>query len=193
MSGLRHYRAPVEKRARLRAAAARQVAAHGLTGFNLRRLAEAAGIKFDLARHYYRTNEALIADVVREHFAALGEQMADSVLAARGLAGAARVEALALALLEAMAAEGEGHRTARAAMAALPGVAHGARHLDAWLVGEFAEALAGVEREVMARSLVWVIGEWAVRLEGAEERAVCARVVAGMGECLTGLPRSGSK
>ncbi len=175
------YRAPLEKRARLRAAAARRVAAHGLAGFNLHRLAAEAGIKFDLARWYYPTNAALLIDVVREHHAAVGELMADAVLAARALDGAARVEALALALLEALAAEREGHRTARAAVAALPEVAEAVRNLDAWLVGEFAEALAG--DAVRARSLLVVIGDWAGRLEAGDAagRVVCARVVAGMG------------
>jgi hypothetical protein len=88
------------------------------------------------------------------------------------------VEALALAALEAMAAEGDGHRTARAAVAALPRVAEAVRNLDFWLVRELADALGDA---VLARSLLMVVGEWAVRLEGAEERAVCARVVAGMG------------
>ncbi len=187
-------RAPVEKRARLRAAAARQVAAHGLAGFNLHRLAAEAGIKFDLARHYYRTNEALIADVAREYHAALGERMAEAVLASRELAGTARVEALALAALEAMGAEAAGHRTALAAVAALPSVAEAVRNLDVWLVGELAEALAGcgvggAERGVLARALLMVVGEWATRVEGAE-RAVCARVVAGMGVgCGAGVAR----
>ncbi len=181
MSARRVYRAPVEKRARLRAAAARHVAAHGLAGFNLRRLAAEAGLGFDLARWYYRTNEALIADVARAYHAALGERMAEAVLAARLMAGTARVEALALAALEAMAAEGAGHRTARAAVAALPRVAEAVRNLDAWLVGEFAEALGDA---VLARSLLMVVGEWAARVEGAEERKVCARVVAGMGAAL---------
>jgi AcrR family transcriptional regulator len=165
------YRAPLEKRARLRAAAARYVAGHGLAGFNLRRLAAEAGIKFDLARWYYRTNEALIADVVRAYHAALGRLMAEAVLAAR-------VEALASATLEAMAAERDGHRTARAAMAGLPRVAEAVRNLDAWLVGKFAEAVGD---EVLGRSVLMVVGEWAARVEGVEEREVCALVVAGMG------------
>ncbi|MEO9188746.1 MAG: hypothetical protein ABI224_01910 [Acetobacteraceae bacterium] len=171
---------PVAKRARLRAAAARFVAAHGLAGFNLHRLAPEAGIGFDLARHYYRTNEALIGDVVRAHHAALGERMADAMLAARGLAGTARVEALALALLEALAAEGDGHRTSLAAMAALPGVAEAARHGDAWLVDEFARAVGG--DAVWGRSVVVLLGYWAGRLAvgDADGRAGCARVVAAM-------------
>ncbi|MBV8705493.1 MAG: hypothetical protein JO118_17470 [Acetobacteraceae bacterium] len=171
-------RAPLEKRARLRTAAARHVAAHGLAGFNLHALAAEAGVGFDLARHYYRTNEALIADVVRAYHVALGERMADAVLAARGLSGAARVEALALAALEAMVVERDGCLTARAAMAALPRVAEAVRNWDAWLVGEFAEALGDA---VLARSLLMVVGEWATRVEGDEARGVCARVVAGMG------------
>lgn len=181
-------RAPLEKRARLRAAAARHVAAHGLAGFNLHRLAAEAGVGFDLARHYYRTNEALIADVARAYHVALGERMADAVLAARGLSGAARVEALALAALEAMAAEGEVHRTARAAVAALPRVAEAVRNWDAWLVGEFVGALAaaGVREAtvqcVLAWSVVSLIREWAVRLEGVgeAERRVCAEMLAAM-------------
>ena len=172
--------APVEKRARLRAVAARFVAVHGLRGFNLHRLAPEAGIGFDLARHYYRTNEALIGDVVGEHFATLGEAMADAVLAARGLAGAALVEALALALLEALAAEREGHRTALATMAALPGVAAASRHGDAWLVDEFAAGFGG--DAVWGRSVMVLLGYWAGRLEGGDAagQAGCAKVVAAM-------------
>jgi hypothetical protein len=63
------------------------------------------------------------------------------VLAARAMAGAGRLETLVLAALEAMGAEGDGHRTARAAVAGLPRVAEAVRNLDLWLVGEFAEAV----------------------------------------------------
>jgi hypothetical protein len=121
----------------------------------------------------FRTNAALLIDVVREHHAAVGERMAEGVLAARRLTGRARVEALALALLEALAAEREGHRTALACVAALPEVAVAVRHGEAWLVGEFAAAVGDA---VLGRALVVVLGDWAGRLAvgDAAGRGVCA-------------------
>ncbi len=180
-------RDPAGKRARLRAAAAAQVAAAGLAGFNLHALAPRAGIKFDLARHYYRTNAALLAEVVAEQQILLGEAMARPVAAARQLSGAARVEALAAALLDGLGRTAAGHRASRAVLAGLPGVAAELRHADAWLVDLFVEALEGcgvapAGVSVLARSVVWLLGEWGARLAGADApaRAACARVVAGM-------------
>ena len=154
--------APLEKRARLRAVATAQVAAHGLEGFNLHRLAPRAGIKFDLARHYYRTNAALLAEVVVEHQLLLGEAMAAPARAARALPGPARLPFLLAALRAGLATNAAGHRASRAILAALPGVAAELRHADAWLVDLFADALAEAgaqEAPALARLLVWVLGE----------------------------------
>ncbi|HSU06883.1 MAG TPA: hypothetical protein VLI93_15055 [Acetobacteraceae bacterium] len=183
------YRRPIAKKARLRAVAARYIAEHGLAGFNLHRLAPEAGLNFELARWYYRTNQALIADIVRAHQVALGEAMGEWVLAARRLRGAAGVELLAGALLEALIAGRDGHRTAMAAMAAFPGIAETARRGDLWLHGVFADALqvtapwlAAGEGDVLARSLLVLLEQWAVRLEQADaaNRATCVRLVSAM-------------
>ncbi len=183
-----YWRGPLARRAALREAAAREVATHGLARLSLPRLAAAAGMKFDIARHHYRTNAALLLDVVRHHHAALGERMADAVLDARALPGPARVTALATALIEALVAARTAHRATLAATAALPEVADAARHADAWLIDEFAAALAatgvtdGTTRTVLARSALLLINHWTLRLEDAspEERASCADVLARM-------------
>ena len=141
-----YWRGPLLRRAALREAAAQAVAEHGLAQLNLPRLAASAGMKFEIARHHYRTNAALLLDVVRHHHAAIGEHLADAVLHARALHGPARVTALATALIEALVVERAGHRTTLVATAALPEVADAARHADAWLVDEFAAALAAAGR-----------------------------------------------
>ncbi len=187
-SGLGSAVSPAAKRARLRAAAAAHVAAYGLAGLALPSLATAAGIKFDLARWYYRTNGALLADVVREFQAGLGERMAHAVLAARRLAGRQRVEALSVAYLEAVAAERTGFLTARAACVAFPEVRATAAPGEAWLVEEFSDAAGCVVR---GRTILAVLGEWGARLaaDDAAGRGVCAAVVGGMVGPATGAPR----
>jgi hypothetical protein len=172
---------PGAKRARLRAACAAHVAAEGLWGLNLHRIAAEAGTKFEIARWHYRTNAALLIDVVKDFQASVGEAMADAVLAARARpCGAERVRVLAAGYLEAAIALRAGALTARAACAAVPEVALAVRTGGEWLVGEFAAALGGgVEAEVKARTLVWVLGEWGFVVEEAEVGRV-GGVVAGM-------------
>ena len=161
-------------------------------GFNLHSVAPAAGIKFDLARHYYRTNAALLADVVAEQQIALGETLAAPLDAVRALPAPARLEALTAAVLAGLVRTIEGHLAARAALAALPGVAAGLRHADAWLVDLFAEALAaagvtGPAVAVLARSAVMLVGEWGPLLaqpegaaQGAAAQGAVAAALAGM-------------
>ncbi len=118
------------------------------------------------------------------------------VLDARARPGPARVTALATALIEALVIERAGHRTTLVATAALPEVADATRHADAWLVDEFAAALAAAgvtdetARAVLARSALLLIGDWAVRLEDATsaERATCAAVLARMLAPISPLP-----
>lgn len=168
---------PAEKRARLREVAAAYIAAHGLDSFNLHRLAPLAGIKFDLARHYYRTNAALIADIARHHHAALGERLADAILDSRALAPQQRLHYLAAAILDAFAEDADAQRATYAAVAALPRVAHAVRHTDRWLADELAEATG---EPILARAALVLLNHWAAQLdpEDTETRAACARLLA---------------
>lgn len=183
-----YWRGPLARRAALRDAAAQEVAAHGLTRISLPRIAAIAGMKFDIARHHYRTNAALLLDVVRHHHATLGEHLADAVLHARALPAPARLAALAAALFEALTAARTTHRATLAATAALPQLADAARHAETWLVDEFAAALAAAgvadetTRTVLARSALLLINHWALRLEEAtmEDRELCAGILARM-------------
>jgi hypothetical protein len=185
------YRRPPANKARLRAVAARHIAEHGLDGFNLHQLAPQAGLKFDLARWYYRTNQALIADIIRNHQAAIGEALTEPLLAARSLPGPARMEAVATALLDAPTLHRDGHHAAMAATAALPTIAETARRGDLWLHGVLAEVLEATipelaehitERDILARSLLILLEQWALRLDDADAgtRAMCATLAVRM-------------
>lgn len=126
----------------------------------------------------------MLADVVRDHQAAIAERMTEAVLAARALEGPKRVEALAAALLDTLDAERGGHRAAMMILAGMPTVADPTRNHDCWLHGVFAEAIGGAadERAMLARSLLTLIENWALRLDDAdaEARAMCARLVTRM-------------
>ncbi len=170
---------PAQTRARLRAAAARRLAAHGLAGFERRQVAESAGSKFDHSKYYYPTNAQLLIDMVREHQLRVGENMADAVLASRRAGGRERLHTLALAYLEAVAGC-EWLRATRAVTAALPEVAEAARPGQAWLIAELAEA-AG--EPLLGRSLLLVLEDWGARLGPADAkgRETCAAMLAAMG------------
>ncbi len=172
---------PAEKRARLRQAAATHLAQYGVADFNLHKLATAAGMKFEIARHHYRTNQALMLDVVRHCHATLGEVLADPILSARTLPPPERCHALITAVLTAMIDAGDWHRASMAVLAGYPAAAHELRNTDLWLVDELAEALEP-GCEILARSLLILIEHWALRLgvTDAETRAECAAVLAGM-------------
>jgi AcrR family transcriptional regulator len=183
----RHWRGPLERRARLRQAAVDHVAREGLGGLNLHTLAAEAGMKFDIARHHYRTNQALLLDVVRTHQTALGEKLADPILASRELTGTERLRALIAAVLEALVEAGDWHRAATVVVAAYRGIAYEVRNADAWLRNELASAL-GPERELLARSLLVLIEHWALLLPGedAAVRAECVGVLMGMAQAVGG-------
>lgn len=180
----------------MRAVATQHLAEHGVSGMSLQRVALAAGVKFNLARYYYGTIKGLFADVVRVHQTAMGEAVTEAVLEARQLCGVARLTALAAGYFEALMTHRDGHRAAVAVIAAVPDVTEVLRRGDLWLFGEFAAAVEaavpglgarGVERDILARSLLLLLDGWAVRVDGADAEmcAACAalgvRMVVGAG------------
>ncbi len=176
-----YVREPVERRARLREAAMRHVARHGLYGLNLNAIARDLGENHAIVRWHFKTNEALLLDVVQRHHVLLGEALADPILAARAVPFEDRLPALIGGVLEGMIAAGDWHRAAVTVLAALPDVARALRNADLWLVDELAEAMRPRDA-VRARMLLMLIEQWALRLDraGAEERAACVRTLAGM-------------
>lgn len=184
------YRDTVIRRERLREAATKAIAQHGLAGANLRAIAAAADMETGAVRNYYfGTTQAMMEDLARWHQQRLGEAMTEVVIAARALSGPARLEALSAGLLETLAALGDGHRATVAAVHGFPAIAHNVRHGQRWLVAEMAAGLetaapclAGrsLLREVLAETLLMLLEDWSLRLPETEglSRAACARVMA---------------
>ena len=194
MTTPRHWRAPLERRARLREAAVAHIARHGLADLNLHTLAAEAGMKFDIARHHYRTNQALLLDVVRTHHSALGEVLADPILASRELAGTERLYALIAAVLDAMITAGDWHRATTVVVAAYRGIAYEVRNADAWLRNELADAL-GPQCNALAHSLLVLIEYWALLLPGSDMavRGECLTVLVGMAQAVGRVAAKGKR
>ena len=178
-----YWQGPLAKRARMRDDAKRHLLERGFAGLTMNRLLAPLWATHN-RRAYYPDLGAVLADVVRYHQEAVAERMTEAVLAARRLAGPERVQALATALLDALAAERDGHRATAMILAGMPSAADTARNDDCWLHGVFAEAIGGAadERAMLARSLLTLIENWALRLDetDTDPRATCARLVTRM-------------
>lgn len=116
------------RRAEMREAGARLFAERGLDGASIAEVAASLGLSATTCSYYYRTRNELIYAILYDHATALHEALeaTDPLPAADGLdpRGAvpplARLEAMALALLQALAAREPAQRVLLAALHTLP-------------------------------------------------------------------------
>jgi TetR/AcrR family transcriptional regulator len=133
------------KRVRLLRAAAPLFARHGYDRTSLAMIAVAAGVSKGLVYHYYADKDAVLADVIRRHLAALIEAVT-AVAAADGRAPERRLADMATALLAAYRDADAEHQVQVAHLRLLPGpVQEELKAMERTLVALFAEALVAVE------------------------------------------------
>ncbi len=118
------------RRAEMREAGARLFAERGLDGASIAEIAASLGLSATTCSYYYRTRNELIYAILHEHATALHEALeaADPLPAGGGpdprggVPPLARLEAMAVALLEALAARASAQRVLLAALHTLPEV-----------------------------------------------------------------------